>query len=103
MPPVYEWKCQKCQKVHEVYRALKDYQLGVDCCGKPTQRYFQGSYQVTPDIEPYMTVAADKQTQKRVYISSRREHRDFLRRNGYVEIGNEKAPFYKGKRESEHG
>ena len=47
-------------------------------------------HRVIADIPPYMTVAADKESGKRQYIKSRREHREFLNRNGYEEIGNEK-------------
>lgn len=45
---------------------------------------------VNMDIEPYSTVAADKQTKKREYITSRKQHREFLKRNGYEEMGSEK-------------
>jgi hypothetical protein len=40
------------------------------------------------DIEPYKTVAADTNG-KRVVVGGRRQHREFLNRNGYVEMGNE--------------
>lgn len=42
---------------------------------------------VTPDIAPYKAVAGDRAGQ---YITSRREHREYLKRNRLVEIGNEK-------------
>lgn len=42
--------------------------------------------QIIPDIQPYMTAAVDKELGKRIPINSRREHREFLRRNGYVEF-----------------
>lgn len=44
---------------------------------------------VIGDLEPYRSVAADKDTGKRAVIGGRRQHREFLQRNGYVEIGNE--------------
>lgn len=41
---------------------------------------------VTPDIAPYRAVAGDKVGEM---ITSRREHREFLKRNRFVEVGNE--------------
>jgi hypothetical protein len=41
---------------------------------------------VSPDIQPYKAVAGDRAGQ---YITSRREHREFLKRNRFVEVGNE--------------
>ena len=47
------------------------------------------------DIEPYRAVASDIACGgKRPVISGRRQHREFLRRNGYVETGNE-APVHR--------
>jgi hypothetical protein len=43
------------------------------------------------DIEPYRTAASDIGADgKRVVIGSRSRHREFLSRNGYVEVGNER-------------
>ena len=45
--------------------------------------------QIISDIAPYRTAATDIATGKRAVIGGRRQHREFLRRNGYVEIGND--------------
>lgn len=58
-------------------------------------RQCQGT-QIIKDIEPYKPVAADKHTGQRPIIGGRRQHREFLRNNGYVEIGND---YVKPKRE----
>jgi hypothetical protein len=43
---------------------------------------------VMPDIQPYKAVAGDGR-----WITSRSQHRNFLRENGLVEVGNEgRAP-----------
>lgn len=42
------------------------------------------------DIEPYQAVAVDVATGKPPRIGSRSEHREFLKRNGYLEVGNER-------------
>lgn len=45
---------------------------------------------VISDIDPYRSVAADKATGTRQVIGGRRQHREFLSRNGYREVGNER-------------
>jgi hypothetical protein len=44
---------------------------------------------VIGDLPEYRAAAADKHTGKRPMIGGRRQHREFLQRNGYVEVGNE--------------
>ncbi|MBJ9695749.1 zinc ribbon domain-containing protein [Burkholderia cenocepacia] len=44
---------------------------------------------VAPDIGPYQAVAVDVATGRPPVINSRSAHREFLKRNGYVEVGNE--------------
>lgn len=44
---------------------------------------------VISDLEPYRAAAADKGTGSRPIIGGRRQHREFLSRNGYTEVGNE--------------
>jgi hypothetical protein len=51
-----------------------------------------GGPQIMSDIAPYRTAATDVATGKRAVIVGRRQHREFLRRNGYVEIGNDYVP-----------
>ena len=48
--------------------------------------------QIMSDIAPYRTTATDVATGKRAVIGGRRQHREFLRRNGYVEVGNDYVP-----------
>jgi hypothetical protein len=46
--------------------------------------------QIIRDIEPYRAVGADVASDgKRPVIGSRSRHRNFLRDNGYIEVGNE--------------
>jgi hypothetical protein len=45
--------------------------------------------QIMSDIAPYRTAATDVATGQRAVIGGRRQHREFLRRNGYVELGND--------------
>lgn len=48
-----------------------------------------GSIQIIKDIQPYKAVAVDKRTGKVPTLGSRREHREFLKANNYVEVGND--------------
>jgi len=48
------------------------------------------SIQVIRDIQPYQAVAADVATGQPPHISSRSQHREFLKRNNYIELGNER-------------
>ena len=41
------------------------------------------------DIAPYRSAATDIATGRCALIAGRRQHREFLRRNGYVEVGND--------------
>ena len=49
----------------------------------PPPRPAKSGLHVIPDIEPYQAVTGD-------VIDGRRQHREFLRRNGYIEVGNER-------------
>ena len=44
---------------------------------------------VMGDLPEYRAAAADKHTGKRPMIGGRRQHREFLQRNGYREMGND--------------
>jgi hypothetical protein len=48
--------------------------------------------QIMSDIAPYRTAATDVATGRRAVIGGRRQHREFLSRNGYVELGNDYVP-----------
>ena len=87
--PLYPHQCEKCGHTEDVYRAVKDIEKAPKHCGKKMTRVI-GRTHVIGDIQPYTTVAADKETGKRVHITSRAKHREFLKKNGYEELGNEK-------------
>jgi hypothetical protein len=60
-----------------------------EACAAHFRRPGASSIQIIKDIEPYRAVAADVDGNAPV-IKSRREHREFLKRNNYIEVGNEK-------------
>jgi len=49
-------------------------------------------YYIMEDMKPYRAVAGDMVGKE---ISGRKAHREFLRRNNFIEVGNEKKEFEK--------
>ncbi len=75
------------------YRYDKDLECIVEV--RDGANYFEPSKgpSIIGDIEPYRAVASDVACGgKRPVIGGRRQHREFLRRNGYVEVGNDMSP-----------
>jgi len=85
--PLYRVMCH-CGHEEDIYRSLANYNDLPDHCGTPMQRRVCAPM-VIADIQPYQAMAVDKATGKMPMITSRSGHRDFLKRNGYVEVGNE--------------
>lgn len=54
-------------------------------CGVRMERIITPAHSM-PDIAPYMAVSGDRAGK---WITSRKEHREFLKRNRFVEVGNE--------------
>ena len=86
--PLYRIKCDACKREDDVYRSLATYDDLPECCGAAMHRVICAPM-VIADLAPYQAVAVDKATGKPPLIEGRAQHRAFLRRNGYVEIGNE--------------
>ena len=87
--PIYVMKCDTCGHEEDIYRSIAniDHDLP-ECHGKTMYRKVCAPA-VIADIQPYQAVAVDKATGKMPQITSRSQHREFLQRNGYVEVGNE--------------
>lgn len=52
-----------------------------------------GGPQIIKDIDPYQAVAGDVALAGKLpKIGGRRQHREFLKRNSYIEVGNERRP-----------
>jgi hypothetical protein len=86
--PIYVYQCCQCHKRAEEFRHIEQRDNAPVCCGKEMDRRIMPTM-VQADIQPYMSVAIDKESGKRVGIQSRKQHREFLRRNDYVEVGND--------------
>ncbi|WP_249190843.1 zinc ribbon domain-containing protein [Burkholderia cenocepacia] len=87
--PIYTACCSTCARETDIYRTVAERDLDLPaCCGAPMARKIVAPY-VAPDIGPYQAVAVDVATGRPPVINSRSAHREFLKRNGYVEVGNE--------------
>lgn len=86
--PVYQYCCPECEKQVEEYRSIETRHEGPLCsCGSRMDKVISAPSMVMPDIKPYRAVAGDRR-----WITSRSQHRQFLRDNGLVEVGNEGRP-----------
>lgn len=76
--------CKVCGDFHSL-----DDEWPEECFGH--WRQVAAGPQIIRDIEPYRAVAGDVASGgKAPVITSRSDHRQFLKRNGYIEVGNEK-------------
>lgn len=92
--PIYAMQCAAgCGHEEDIFRSIaeRDRDLPL-CCGASMVRKIVPTM-VAPDIGPYQAVAVDVATGKAPVINSRSAHRDFLKRNGYIEVGNEPLGF----------
>jgi hypothetical protein len=98
--PLYTYRCS-CGNVMTAFRKIdardnaplcerKDGDFTVLHADQKVERIIEAPM-VAPDIGPYQAVAVDVATGKPPVINSRSAHRDFLKRNGYTEVGNERV------------
>ena len=59
----------------------------------------EAAFYVIEDIKPYVAVAGDMAGKE---VRGRKQHREFLRRNNLVEVGNEKKYFTRNGGKSEY-
>jgi hypothetical protein len=86
---MYRYRCEGCGATKDAYRKIDDRHFGPFCYhGRMELQIMPTSVQV---FQPYKAVAVDKETGKCPVIKSIEEHRAFLQRNGYEEVGNDKS------------
>ena len=91
--PIYAMKCDTCGNEDDIYRTVATMDDNLpQCCGAEMRRKICVPF-VSCDIEPYQAMAVDVATGEKPIINSRRQHREYLQRNGYVEVGNEMPDF----------
>lgn len=90
--PIYALQCSAgCGHEEDIYRTIAERDSDLpQCCGSAMVRKMVAPM-VAPDIGPYQAVAIDVATGKPPVINSRSAHRDFLKRNGYTEVGTERV------------
>ena len=79
--PMYDSRCLACGETFTTFRRMADCDDLPMCCGTRTARVYTPPM-LTPDIAPYQAVAIDKKTGTAPVITSRAEHKEFLKRNG---------------------
>ena len=84
--PIYSYQCHKCEAIKDEYRKIDERNILPLCCGEEMQRKIVATM-VSPDIQSYRTIACDKETGRKVTIDSRKQHREFLKRNDLIEVG----------------
>jgi hypothetical protein len=82
---LYEYLCSTCGKTIEAVRTVANRNRAPRHCGKATKRQFTPSVHIVPNFQPYRVVGEERG----LVINSRQEHRDYLRRHGYAEVGND--------------
>ena len=85
--PIYLVRCEECGQEQDIFRRIAEMDNVPDCHGP--MKHVLCAPMINPDISPYRAVAVDKKTGKMPYITSRKEHREFLKRNNYCEIGSD--------------
>lgn len=83
--PMYPSICDVCGKATEEFRRMADCDDLPMCCGQMNRRVFSVPM-ISSDIQPYQAVAVDKKTGQAPFITSRRDHKEFLKRNQYHEV-----------------
>ena len=87
--PIYTMRCAACDHETDIFRKIAEMNRDLpEHCGTPMTRKVCAPM-VQPDLAPYNAVAIDERSGARPVIQGRKEHREFLKRNGYVEVGND--------------
>lgn len=92
--PLYAFRCPTCDAETEEFRSLANFNREGPFCDTPHCYTEMTRVIVAPrvmsDIEPYQAMGMDVATGKAPMISSRSQHREYLKRNGYVEVGTDR-------------
>ena len=86
--PIYSYSCPHCGSKAEAFRSIARRADAPECHGAMQQILTPTFVKV---FSPYTTVAWDKEAGKTMRIRSQEEHRAFLQRNGFEEVGTEKS------------
>lgn len=81
--PIYRVKCGQCEYQADIFRRMSEYDDLPLHCGISVQRMVCAPM-IAVDIPAYRATATGQM------IEGRAQHREYLRKNDLVEIGNEK-------------
>jgi putative FmdB family regulatory protein len=80
--PVYDWSCQNCGEVKDVFAHMDDTQTTCPKCGALMDRLFSPPSAYHMDIEPYWEENLGGEP---VYVESRRHLNQLCRERGIVQ------------------
>ena len=82
--PVYDFDCKVCGIVPDQYAGMAEYVKACPTCGGNMTRLFPSRINCNPDIQPYLD---ENMGTEPIYITSRRQKRDELKKRKLVEVG----------------
>lgn len=80
--PIYRIACNVCGREDDIYRSIANMDDLPECCGITMHRRIMATM-IAPDIAPYRSTIDGSM------VESRAKHREHLKRNGCVEVGND--------------
>jgi hypothetical protein len=83
--PLYEYECG-CGERKEAVRTVANRRRAPKHCGKPMTLQVTASYSVWGVFQEYRAIGRG-----RPLIKTRQQHKDYLRINGYEEVGNDQS------------
>lgn len=97
--PLYKHRCFDCGDEFEEFRSMKEDSPTIckKCGGGDLRQILSAPSLVVEDIKPYKSVVTGEM------ITSRSKHREHLKRNNLVEVGDQLPPSLKKYREEQHG
>ena len=87
--PIYALRCHACERAEDIYRTVANIDVDLpECHGKTMTRIICAPFVMT-DIQPYRSTITGEQ------ITSRSQHREHLKANRCIEVGNERMTPHK--------
>lgn len=80
MPPLYFYECPHCQRTKTEFRKVDERHDGPECHDKMKLKIVP--VQVMPDIQAFNVPGTKK------FITSRKDKREYMKRNNLTEVGN---------------
>lgn len=85
--PTYVLECIHCKEQEEIVLPLSEHGNWPSHCGKQMRSVIQAPMTIRGDIEPFQSVVTDIATGRLPVISSRKQLKEFEKRNGVHQVG----------------